>query len=155
MTASRLHIFNPSCETAIANGTISYVPNKTLLQFENELAYLPAILSKNTDLVLVSEYEDMEHLELLHTLSFPIPGQILHSDFFDEQQRIISEIDTYQLWGWAPNWIHRLKKNSRVHCTSFENSSFYNWSLIHRNLYSRELSREVLIRILNYGKNSI
>ncbi len=153
MNSSSLHIFNPSCETAIANGTISYVPNKTLLQFENELAYLSSVFSKKDDLVLVSEYEDMKHLDLLYSLSFPVPGQILQSDFFNEKQRIISDIDAYRLWGWAPNWIHRLKKNSRVRCPTFENSSFYNWNQIHRNLYSRELASEILSSIISFRKN--
>ena len=144
MKAPDLHIFNPSCETAIANGTISYLPNKTLQTFEDDLAYLPSVLADSKDLLLMPKYEDLAHLELLHQFSFPIPGQILQSDFFDEKQRIISEIENYKLWGWAPNWIHRLKKNKRVSASGFEKSAFYSWSGKHKEIYSRKTAKLVL-----------
>ena len=155
MTAPNLHIFNPSCETAIANGTLSYVPNKTLLTFEQDLAYLPSIFAQNSDLVLMHEYEDLSHIELLHSLSFPTPGQILQRDIFEENQKIISEIHDYKLWGNAPNWINRLKKNKTVQSLEFEKSEFYNWNKEHKELYSRAEAKIVLESILNIDNNSI
>ena len=155
MNKPNLHIFNPSCETAIANGTLSYVPNKTLLNFEHDLAYLPSILGNKDDLVLVHRYEDLSHLEKLHALSFPIPGQILQRDFFEDHQKIISEIEDYKLWGYAPNWIHKLKKNKTVSSETFMDSLFYLWGIEHKELYSRKTAKQILESILNINKTSI
>jgi len=155
MKNSNLHIFNPSCETAIANGTVSYLPNKTLQTFENDLAFLPSIFSKNDDLILMPKYEELQHLEILHSLGFPVPGQILQTDFFDQHQKIISEIEQYKLWGWSPNWIHRLKKNTNISCPKFEKSTFYNWDTSHKKLYSRTTAKEILETILRQNPNSI
>ena len=155
MDKPNLHIFNPSCETAIANGTVSFVPNKTLMAFENDLAYLPSILANNDDLVLMPKYEDLAHLEQLHALSFPIPGQILQTDFFEEHQKIISEIEQYKLWGNAPNWIHRLKKNITVSSDRFEKSPFYFWGEEHKELYSRKTAMHILASIIDAQIDSI
>lgn len=155
MLSPNLHIFNPSCETAIANSTVSFVPNKTLLRFEEDLAFLPSILAQNDDLILMPQYEDLSHIELLHSLSFPVPGQILQSDFFDEHQKIISDIEQYKLWGWAPNWIHRLKKNKRVQSIRFEKSAFYNWKDIHKEIYSRKTASSILKSIISKQGNSV
>lgn len=137
---------------AIANGTISYLPNKKILRFEEDLAFLPSLFSKNKDLILMPQYEDLEHIELLHSLSFPIPGQILQSDFFEEHQKIISSINSYQLWGWAPNWIHRLKRNTNI--SVLKASPFYNWNHQHKQLYSRETAQQILKSILTQVKHS-
>lgn len=155
MSAPNLHIFNPSSETAIANGTLSYVPNKILLQFENDLSYLPSILAKNEDLVLMNEYEDLSHIDLLHSLSFPVPGQILKRDFFEPQQKIISEIQDYKLWGFAPNWVHKLKKHTAVSSPQFESNPFYNWTEIHKNIFSRTEAKKILDSIISSKGNSI
>lgn len=144
----KLHIFNPSCETAIANGSISYLPNKTLLRFENDLSYLSSLFAQNEDLVLMPQYEPLEHIELLHRLNFPVPGQILQADFFDINQKIIAEIEEYALWGWAPNWVHRLKRNERVSCNAFETSPFYQWKHELKDFYSRVTAKNILSHIL-------
>ena len=149
MELPNLHIFNPSCETAIANGTVSYLPNRTLQTFEDDLSYLPSLFSNSKDLILMPKYESLEHLEELHRFSFPIPGQILQTDFFDEKQRIISEINSYKLWGWSPNWIHRLKKNKRVSSLNFEKSTFYSWTDSHKEIYSRKMAKLVMESITN------
>ena len=133
---------------AIANGTISYLPNQTIAKFEEDLAYLPSLLSRNKDLILMPQYEDLKHIELLHSLSLPVPGQILQKDFFDQHQNIISTINQYKLWGWAPNWIHRLKKAKTVHSTEFEQSSFYQWNNQHKNIFSRKTALSILEKIL-------
>ena len=155
MNKPNLHIFNPSCETAIANGTLSYVPNKILLNFEHDLAFLPSILAGNDDLILMHNYEELSHLEKLHALSFPVPGQILQKDFFEDHQKIISEIEDYKLWGYAPNWIHRLKKNNTVYSENFQKNPFYSWGLEHKELYSRTTAKQILESILESNKNSI
>ena len=155
MNKPNLHIFNPSCETAIANGTVSYIPNKTLLDFENDLAYLPSILSSNDDLILMHKYEELSHLDQLHALSFPIAGQILQKDFFEEHQKIITEIEQYKLWGNAPNWIHRLKKNTTVLAEMFQKSPFYFWAEEHKELYSRKTAMQILKSILKNNNSSI
>jgi len=148
-----LYIFNPTCEAAIANGTVSYSPNKTLARFEKDLAYLPSILAQNKDLVLMDKYEDLSHIELLHSLSFPTPGQILQSDFLTPNQKIISELNHYKLWGWAPNWIHRLKKPLDV--PKFQKSSFYNWDNLHKEIHSRNTAKNILESILTQNPNTI
>ena len=150
-----LHIFNPSCETAIANGTVSYIPNNILLTFEHNLSYLPSIFANNNDLVLMPEYEELSHIELLHSYNFPVPGQILQNDFFEEHQKIISEINNYKLWGYAPNWIHRLKKNKTVNSPKFEASFFYNWSENHKQIYSRTTAKGILENIIENQSNPI
>ncbi|MBZ4677162.1 MAG: hypothetical protein JG782_1782, partial [Anaerophaga sp.] len=46
---SKLFLFNPTNELAIANGQVSYMPPANLRRFENDLASLPWILSDEDD----------------------------------------------------------------------------------------------------------
>ncbi|HOI48862.1 MAG TPA: hypothetical protein PK167_06130, partial [Prolixibacteraceae bacterium] len=48
-----VYLFNPTCEMAIANGTVSWQPNRLLQQMETDLGNLPQFFAAETDVVLV------------------------------------------------------------------------------------------------------
>ena len=50
-----LYFFNPTCETAVVNGSETYVAPKILRDFEEDLSLLPMLLTSPNDLVLTSQ----------------------------------------------------------------------------------------------------
>ncbi len=146
-----LYYFNPTCDIASANNTLSFKPNRILTQFENDLAFLPAYLAKPTDVVLMPEYEDLAFVEFLYQIGFRLPGQVLRSDVWQEHQKIFSDIHAFKPWGWALNMIHQLKKIP--HLESQKDLPKWNDSL--RNSLSRLSAQKVLTSILETENSNI
>ena len=44
-----LYLFNPTCETAIVNGSETYMATQILREFENDLSILPMIFASADD----------------------------------------------------------------------------------------------------------
>lgn len=143
-----LYLFNPTCEMAIANGNASFQAHHILQQFESDLAFLPSILSKNSDLILMKKYEAMKHLDLLHKISFPIPGQILETDIINSNQKILSDVKSFKPWGWAPNLIHKLQKTN-----VFSEIPLPKWSDSVKQIHSRLTAQKILKRVLESNSN--
>ena len=55
---TRLHLFNPDCELAIANGGRHYMPSANVMRMASDLAFLPAWWAEEGDWVLVKEPVD-------------------------------------------------------------------------------------------------
>ncbi len=130
---------------AIANNSNSFMPKQLFKQFEDELSYLPFLLAGNTDLIAVSAYEDLDFTEQLFRLGFPTPGQILKSDLFNPNQKILSDVKSIKPWGWAPNLKHKISQSKKLNIEDKPGL----WSEEERHIYSRKTALHCLEQLLS------
>ncbi len=144
MSYPNIFIFNPTSDMAIANSLSSFHPNKQLVRFQEDLSYLPFVFASEDDVVLVSDYEDLEHISQLYEQGFTIPGQVLQKEVLLENQKIFADIHTFLPWGWAPNIYHQLKQIKTIDCEQFWSFSPLEWNNDIRYFYSRSFALDIL-----------
>jgi hypothetical protein len=129
----QLFFFNPTCEMAIANGQVSYMPPRHLSKFEADLAALPFFFGREKDLILVSSVKgnSLDHLE---QLGWKVPGLITRSDQL--QSEVQGRIE-FKPWGWSPA-VYRVYRPflSHVH-PRWLHSPFKEWNSNLKELLSR------------------
>lgn len=86
------HIFNPTCELAVSNGTVHYMPPLKLKVFEDDLSVLPAYYTDIDDSVYLSKLPDASFVQFIHTLGLSVG--------FNNR---IPKANLLNPWGWAPN----------------------------------------------------
>ena len=69
-----IYLFNPTCEYAIANGNVSWQPNKLLSQMETDLGSLPLFFAQPNDIVLVNRIPSQTFLKTLELVGITPPN---------------------------------------------------------------------------------
>jgi len=140
----KLHLFNPTSDTALASGDINYRANAILQQFESDLAYLPAFFSILDDVILAEQAEPPSHIDLFSKLGFPTPNTITKKAF-------IAQTKAYEFspWGWAPNLQQIWKSDSIADQLNIPNAYRIIWSNETKLFYSRLTALKVLESILD------
>jgi hypothetical protein len=132
-----LYLFNPTCEMAIANGTISYQPPARLQQFEHDIAAIMLFAANTNDVVVVHDYPSQTFCSTLHEAGIPIPK-------FKKFNAIISDtslsLGTLKPWGWSPAMHHKLNLLRDRSSANFLESTVSIWKPEHRHFYSRHTS---------------
>ncbi len=136
--------FNPTCEQAVANGTVSWQPNRTLQQFETDLSLLPLYLAAPNDVVLVHRYPSQAFLNELKVSGVDVPHLIAIEDAMGDEIFVSSSKGWLRPWGWSPA-VHHLLHGLKDSCSNaFKKSPVYNWQPEYKNLYSRRLAHDIL-----------
>jgi len=144
-----LFFYNPTCELAIANNTVSFMPNKTLALFEKDLDVLPMYFANQQDIVLVQQMPDAAFLSILNQAGISYPQFLLMNEVLQNKGCFSKEINQLHPWGWSPR-VHYLFKQLKKNCTdNFLNQVNAYWKPEYRNLYSRKTALEVLSTILD------
>jgi hypothetical protein len=129
---------------AIANGTVSYMPNKTLSKFEHDLDALPLFFAEKQDYVLVHNLPDEKFLELLKNAGIALPNFELLSAALSQNDFIHMPKHSLHPWGWSPR-IHHIFKPFKESCSAeFLQQPNAFWKDEHRQLYTRKKAMEVL-----------
>ena len=152
MTEKRLpniYIYNPTCEIAIANGTLSFMPNKMLSKFERDLDVLPLYFTDINDVLLVRQLPDKEFLSLITTAGIRLPKFKVLEEALQDSEFVSARKNSLQAWGWSPR-IHHILKPFKTSCSSeyLEQPNAY-WQEKHRDLYGRETALNVLKSFLS------
>ena len=143
-----IYYFNPTCELAVANGSTNYMASKRLCRFEQEMSTLPGILGKSGDLVLVDRQPPKEHIHQLQEYGFHLPDfEILENSLIDPDFLASSKGFLFP-WGWSPAAHKLLSPIKRGCCSEFQGSAIANWREIHKDLYSRKASLDILKQIV-------
>ena len=146
----KLFVFNPTCEMAIANGRISYMPPVNLRKFEDDLSMLPCFFGDSKDFVLISQKIDSYFVEYLNFLGFELPQFIMSKDDFIPKNKI----DLLCPWGWSPA-IHNKFKHFLQYCTDeWHINPMAKWEKNHNKLLSRETTYDFIIQLNNTNKKS-
>ena len=152
-TAPKVFIYNPTCEIAIANGTLSFMPNKTLTQFESDLDVLPLYFMDENDVLLVRQIPDEKFLNTLLNAGISLPKFRLLKSALQDHNFINLPKKSLQAWGWSPR-IHHLLKPFKQSCgEEFLNQPNAFWKDEHRELYGRETGLKVLKSFLEDSRS--
>jgi len=104
MSQRLAHIFNPTCEMEVANGTLSYTPPAHILKFVQDLEMLPHIYASERDCVLLQQMPDHVFTDRLQAAGFELPSFRL----MDGVEHLSADFAPSP-WGWSPAVAHRLK----------------------------------------------
>jgi len=152
-TAPKVFIYNPTCEIAIANGTLSFMPNKTLSKFESDLDVLPLYFTDENDVLLVRQIPDEKFLNTLLKAGISLPKFRFLESALQDHNFINLPKQSLQAWGWSPR-IHHLLKPFKQSCSEeFLNQPNAFWKNEHRELYGRKNGLEVLKRFLDNSES--
>ena len=139
--AANIYLFNPTCEYAIANGTVSWQPNRILQKMEADLATLPLFFAQPNDKVVVQQLPTEGYLEHLQKVGFQPPGFILKENL--NATKIDYPINKLLPWGWSPA-AHKLFSPIKANCsTKFKASPVFNWQAVYKDLYSKKFARGI------------
>lgn len=143
-----IYYFNPTCELAVANGSINYMASAKLRRFEEELSTLPGILALPKDLVLVNRRPSDQFKDQMQSAGFVLPVYEIEDNLYSDQAFEEKQYGFLFPWGWSPS-AHKLLLHFKPGCSSeFQTSSVCEWREIHRELYSRKSSLELLTQFI-------
>ncbi|TKG95344.1 hypothetical protein EYV94_07825 [Puteibacter caeruleilacunae] len=144
----RVFYYNPTCEMAIANGTVSWQPNQLLQRMESDCGMLPLVFAADNDKVLVHQLPEKNHLLQLRDLGFDVPEFLQLPDAAENPAVIGERISSLEPWGWSPA-AHHLLRHLKPSCSDdFKLRPNAVWSDEVRTLYSREFALKVLAAVL-------
>ncbi|VAW20035.1 hypothetical protein MNBD_BACTEROID01-698 [hydrothermal vent metagenome] len=144
-----VYLFNPTCEYAVANGTVSWQPNRLLQQMEAGLGTLPLFFACQNDYVLVKRLPSKSFIQSLKQIGITPPvflqlGQALSdNDFLRSPKRRLLP------WGWSPATHHLLNPLKNSCSAEFLSSPVSTWKPAYKELYSKIKAAEVLSRLLS------
>jgi len=149
MVSRDLYIFNPTCETAIANGSETFMASRILRELEDDLALLPMIFTSPEDYV-ISPYAPPERfIRQLEEAGFPVSKWAAKAEIEKDNTLEFSRIIP---WGWSPAVHFQLKEIKEKVSGDFTNSKVFHWNPLHKTLFERKTSAEILSRFLDkYG----
>jgi hypothetical protein len=144
-----IYFFNPTCELAVANGSVNYMAPAQLRIFENELSSLPWVLAGSEDVILVQKIPSQQFTDQLETAGFIIPVFRMTESSLSDDSFLSAARGFLNPWGWSPAAHKLLSPLKPGCCHEFLNSPVAGWREVHRELYSRKSSFKILQRIVN------
>jgi len=149
-----IYYFNPTCELAVANGSTNFMASAKLRCFEDELSTLPGLLAQPEDMVLVNRRPSKLFTDQLERAGFKLPGYQVFEEAISDSQFLTIQKGFLFPWGWSPSAHKQLSPLKPTCCSAFLNSPVAEWREIHRELYSRKTSLELLTQIVSDQKLS-
>ncbi len=143
---SKLFIFNPTNEMAIADGGYGFMPSRYLSIFEKDLDTLPFLFAEPHDFVLVEKMPDKLWIESFSALKKTMPQFIEIDSLLKQIKSGTININSITPWGWSPRMIKRLEEIIRLLPNNEKKLPNYQWSPMHKQLYGRETA----LKVLNY-----
>jgi hypothetical protein len=139
-----IYLFNPTCELAVANGSLNFMAPAQLRRFENELSTLPWILADRKDTVLVDQIPSQQFTDRLESAGFLLPAFRETRSSLSDNEFLSGQKGFLFPWGWSPA-VHKLLSPLKSGCCpKFLNSPVAEWREIHHDLYSRKSALDVL-----------
>jgi len=143
-----IYFFNPTCETAIANGSPYYTAPSRLRNFESDLSYLPIWLAEEKDQVLV-QGRISEDFELkLKVLGFQLPEVFQLDTVLADPVWMGRPKGWLYPWGWSPATVQLFREVAPVCLEAYRSSAIAGWNPSHKSLYSRVTSMQLLSDII-------
>lgn len=147
-----LYLFNPTCETAIANGSETYMAAQILREFENDLSILPMIFASADDYVLSSVKPSDGFIRDLKNIGFPVSNWATKEKILNDRELHFNQIIP---WGWSPAAHFQLNEIKKRVSGSFCNSKVFYWTKEYKTLFERKTSALILKRFLSVCKSDI
>ena len=144
-----IYLFNPTCELAVANGSVNYMATAQLRKFEDDLSTLPWVLADPKDIILVDKVPSQQFTDQLETAGFRLPVFLPLENTLSDATFISTEKGFLLPWGWSPAAHKLLSPLKSACCPEFLDSPVAEWRDVHRELYSRKSALIILQRIKN------
>jgi hypothetical protein len=144
-------LFNPTCEMAIANDTVSYMPPTHLRKFESDISVLMGFAGSGND-YLISDNKNETSLfyDSMAELGFDLPKVLGFENIGSWNS---GEIKKLSPWGWS-RAAHRILSPLKPFCSnSFINSPVSQWKTSDSNFYSRRTSVGFLAKVKSKAKS--
>lgn len=150
-----IYFFNPTCELAVANGSVNYMASAQLRRFENELGTLPGFLASPDDLVLVDRIPSQQFTDRLESAGFQLPAFMETESALSDHDFLSDENGFLYPWGWSPATHKLLSPLKSGCCSEFLDSPVAEWHEIHRELYSRKSALTILQHIVKEHNSDV
>ncbi|RRG22144.1 hypothetical protein DWB61_08025 [Ancylomarina euxinus] len=138
---------------AISNGTVSFMPNKVLTRFEQDLDLLPMYYAKPDDVILVHQLPDAQFLSFIESKGIQTPRFQLFPQALTDQAFLKEAKAGLQPWGWSPR-MHYLLAPFKDQCQqSFLTQPNAYWQPKFKELYSREMALSCLQHFLQNNRS--
>lgn len=134
---SKIYLFNPTNDLAVANGIKTYTPPNYFKTFEKEAASLPFCYAESNDIIISPPFSD-QYVERLGKVNFTVPRTITKEEF-QTTSFSDSSIHSLEPWGWSPA-IHLFFQN-HVHIPEIRPLE---WHEETKHYYSRAFAKEIL-----------
>jgi hypothetical protein len=144
-----VYLFNPTCEYAIANGTVSWQPNRLLQKMEADLGVLPLFFSKPGDFIMVKELPSQDYIDSLKQIGIPQPEFITFKKALSDKKFLAIPKGKLLPWGWSPAAHHLLSPLKESCSVEFKNSPNFQWQSQNKSLYSKQKASEISRIIIN------
>lgn len=143
-----LYYHNPTCDFAIANGTVSWQPNRLLQLMERDTGNLPQYLCHPRDIVLVRQLPSERLRQVISDSGLNLPEFRLIHEAAEDPDFLSQARGSIRPWGWSPS-AHAALEPFKISCSAdFLNSPVAYWQQGFRPLYSRLTARDILVKIL-------
>ncbi|MCU4164462.1 hypothetical protein [Carboxylicivirga caseinilyticus] len=131
---NNIFIYNPTCDLAVENGTISYMAPVSLRKFEVDISPLMSLMASENDILLTENKDYQEFVEFWNKAGFNQPKYL-------SWNKINKLSKNYKVnpWGWSPVIAQRLKQFNIEY--NFNNPET-------KLLFSRQTSLEILTEYL-------
>lgn len=136
-----LYYFNPTCEMAVANGQVSYMPPLHLRKFSQDLSALPTFFAHSQDVVLTHTPLPVAYTDHLGGLGFSLPQFIQQPEGIEAFRLPLSGLKP---WGWSPAVHHQLKPYKLLTDAAWQQHPMSKWQPGHRMLLSRTSGYQLL-----------
>ncbi|MDA3930575.1 MAG: hypothetical protein PF541_16630 [Prolixibacteraceae bacterium] len=147
-TLPNIYYFNPTCEIAIANGTVSWQASSILNQFETDIELIAAFLASPDDILLMRKLPSQKHINQLNDLGITLPKLLLFSEAINDRNFLILKKGFLNPWGWSSTMLHKFKPIIESCSTDFQNSPSANWNKLSKELYSRKVASKILENLI-------
>jgi hypothetical protein len=105
MGQPNVYVFNPTCEMAVLNRSVSYMPPARLRLFESNLSGMLLWLASGDDIV-VADNTSMRSLKpVFEQLGIGLP----HLFTLPELEKSNLPLGQLRAWGWSPEIYHRFR----------------------------------------------
>lgn len=133
---------------AVANGGVAYMPNKKIQAFEEAIESVMMVFATPDDYVLMRRLPSSDFLVYFTDKGLPIPNFMLVTEALTKRAFLELPKGEIKPWGWSASMHRWLKPLNNMFSTS-SNIRFADfWKDDYKNLFSRELARDVLASIL-------
>ncbi|MDD4226514.1 MAG: hypothetical protein PHU98_09015 [Mariniphaga sp.] len=144
-----IFLFNPTCEYAVANGHVSWQPNRLLQKMEEDLEFLPALFAKPDDVILVKKTPAEPFLCSLKDKGIIPPTVVLQEDIKTNPAFVKQPKNRLMPWGWSPAAHHLLAPLKNSCSAEFLQSPVAHWTPASQEIYSRKFALQILNSVLH------
>lgn len=154
-TLPNIFYFNPTCEMAIANGTVSWQPNRMLRQFEEDLELIVAFLASKEDIVLLRKLPSKGHRKKLEDFGIELPTMLQIDEALADSAFAQKPLNQITPWGWSPALVNQMKTILPNCADQHPLSVSTQWDDSSKNLFSRTTASDILQKIISNNDSEI